>query len=172
MIYLRYENALVFLQIDRKMNLHQDLTMGLRPNQPASLNLNLSNSTTQQRARLPRDVHDELVRNSPSTDSSLPSFLPSPARLIQQLPASPASLLLSPLIKKTENQSFSNSSSLFLLNGDYETNLIEQIDHYFLRRKQYLQHNIDVSLNVSKWLLEHIVFYSVETLRFFLFVNV
>jgi len=53
-----------------------------------------------------------------------------------------------------------------------ETNLIEQIDHYFLRRKQYLQHNIDVSLNVSKWLLEHIVFYSVETLRFFLFVNI
>ena len=149
--------------------------MGLRPNHPISLSPN-----NTQRPRLPPHIGEEIARttsdnslinhsnenlSSPLRQKfSLPSFLPSPARLIQQLPASPASLLLSPLIKKTDHDGTSNSSSL-LLNTDDETNLIEQIDHYFLRRRQYLQHNIDVSLNISKWVLENIVFYSVETLK-------
>ncbi|CAF4285468.1 unnamed protein product, partial [Rotaria magnacalcarata] len=77
---------------------------------------------------------------------SLPSFLQSPARLLEQLPASPASLLLSPLVNKSDNE-----QSPFFLNNEDETNLIEQVDHYFIRRRQYLQHNIDVSLNISRW---------------------
>ena len=158
--------------------------MGLRPNHPPlspGLNLN-SPSRNSQRPRLPPTIVEDHIRSSPSENSlvnsangnllsplrqklSLPSFLPSPSRLIQQLPASPASLLLSPLIKKSDHEQSSNSSS-FLLNNDDETNLIEHIDHYFNRRRQYLQHNIDVSLNISKWALENLVFYSVETLRY------
>jgi hypothetical protein len=161
------------------MNLYPDTSMGLRPNHPSSLTgLNLN---SPQRPRLPSNIGEEILRGSPSDNSlvntasgntssplrqkfSLPSFLPSPSRLIQQLPASPASLLLSPLIKKNDNEQISNSST-FLLNNDDETNLIEQIDHYFIRRQQYLRHNIDVSLNISKWVLENMIFYSVETLR-------
>jgi hypothetical protein len=162
------------------MNLYPETSMGLRPNHPSSLNgLNIN---SPQRSRLPPGIGDELLRGSPSDNSlvntasgnsssplrqkfSLPAFLPSPSRFIQQLPASPASLLLSPLIKKNDNEQQSNSSS-FLLNNDDETNLIEQIDHYFIRRQQYLRHNIDVSLNISKWILENMIFYSVETLRY------
>ena len=154
--------------------------MGLRPNHPPlspGLNLN-SPSKNSQRLRLPLPVGGDHLQSSPSGTSasgnflsplrqklSLPSFLPSPSRLIQQLPASPASLLLSPLIKKNSHDQSSHSSS-FLLNNDDETSLVEQIDHYFTRRQQYLQHNIDVSLNISKWVLENVVFYSVETLRY------
>jgi len=163
------------------MNLYPETSMGLRPNHPSSSGLNLHSPINPQRPRLPPYIGEELLHSSPSENSlmnsangnsssplrqklSLQSFLPSPSRLIQQLPASPASLLLSPLIKKNDKQQSSDSSS-FLLNNDDETNLIEQIDHYFIRRQQYLRHNIDVSLNISKWVLENIVFYSVETLR-------
>jgi hypothetical protein len=156
--------------------------MGLRPNHPTSLNG--LNTNSPQRPRLPPTISDELLRGSPSDNSllntahgntssplrpkiSLPAFLPSPSRLLQQLPASPASLLLSPLIKKNDNEQRSDSSSL-LLNNDDETNLIEQIDQYFIRRQQYLRHNIDVSMNISKWVLENMIFYSVETLRYVL----
>jgi len=165
------------------MNLYPDLSMNFRPNHPSSSSSgsNLNSPINVQRPRLPPHIGEELLHSSPSDNSlmnsangnssspsrqklSLPSFLPSPSRFIQQLPASPASLLLSPLIKKHDNEQSLNSSS-FLLNNDDETNLIEQIDHYFLRRRQYLQHNIDVSLNISKWVLDNMVFYSVETLR-------
>ncbi|CAF1011259.1 unnamed protein product [Adineta steineri] len=165
------------------MNLYPDLGMGLRPNHSSSIpSLNLSSPTNSQRPNLPSYVNEELLRSSSSENSfvnaisngtllsparqklSLPSFLPSPSRFIQQLPASPASLLLSPLLKKSDTEK-SLASSSSLLNNDDETNLIEHIDHYFTRRRQYLQHNIDVSLNISKWVLENIVFYSVETLR-------
>src|SRR4051794_11096336 len=145
------------------MDYYPETSMNLRSNSGLNSNLNIN----PQRPRLPPHVGEELLRASPTENSlinnangnsssplrpklSLPSFLPSPSRLIQQLPASPASLLLSPLIKKNDNDQSSNSPS-FLLNNDDETNLIEQIDHYFLRRQQYLQHNIDVSLNISKW---------------------
>lgn len=156
------------------MNLYPDLGLSLRPNEPPS-GLNLSSP----RRRLPPFAVDDLARATPSEHTlangananpasplrpktSLPSFLQSPSRLIQQLPASPASLLLSPLLKKNDQHSKSlNSSS----NAADESELIEQIDHYFNRRRQYLRHNIDVSLNISKWALEHIIFYSVETLR-------
>jgi hypothetical protein len=161
--------------------------MGLRPNHPPlspGLNLN-SPSRNSQRPHRPPPIGDDHLHSSPSEHSlvnsangnssspfrqklSLPSFLPSPARLIQQLPASPASLLLSPLIKKSDHEHTLSNSSSFLLNNDDETNLVEQIDHYFIRRRQYLQHNIDVSLNISKWVLENLVFYSVETLRYVL----
>jgi hypothetical protein len=165
------------------MNLYPETSMGLRPNHipSSSSGLNLNSPINPQRSRLPPHIAEEIFHSSPSENSlinvangnsssplrqriSLPSFLPSPSRLIQQLPASPASLLLSPLLKKTTNEQSANSSS-FLLNNDDETNLIEHIDHYFIRRQQYLQHNIDVSLNISKWVLENILFYSVETLR-------
>lgn len=160
--------------------------MGLRPNHSSipttTSGLNLNSPRNPQRARLPSHINDEIFHSSPSDNVlinsgndqlsspirpklSLPSFLPSPSRLIQQLPASPASLLLSPLIKKSNNEQLSNSSSSFFLNNTDETNLIEQIDQYFIRRQQYLQHNIDVSLNLTKWVMEHMVFYSVETLR-------
>ncbi len=170
------------------MNLYPDLSMGLRPNHsPVSSGFNLNSPTNPQRARLPPHLGEELLRSSPSENTlisganvnstsplqqrfSLPSFLPSPSRLIQQLPASPASLLLSPLLKKIDNEKSLNSSSS-LLNNDDETNLIEHIDHYFIRRQQYLQHNIDISLNISKWVLENIIFYSVETLRYLLNMN-
>lgn len=144
--------------------------MGFRPSHTSpSPGLNLN---SPQRPRLPPSVGEEVLRASPLENSSspsrqklsLPSFLPSPSRLIQQLPASPASLLFSPLIKKSDHEHAANASSS-LLNNEDETNLIEDIDHYFLRRRQYLQHNIDVSLNISKWVLENIIFYSVETLR-------
>jgi hypothetical protein len=158
------------------MNLYPDLSMGLRPNEPPSgLNLN------SPRRRLPQYVTDDLSRASPSEyvlnngananpasplrpKLSLPSFLPSPSRLIQQLPASPASLLFSPLLKRNDTDKSLNSSSSMANNPD-ESELIEHIDHYFNRRRQYLQHNIDVSLNISKWVLENMIFYSVETLR-------
>lgn len=144
--------------------------MSLRPNQPStSTGFNLN---SPQRPRLPSNLDDELANSSSSPlrpKLSLPSFLPSPSRLIQQLPASPASLLLNPLVRKNDQQPISSNSSL--LNNDDETNLIEQIDHYFLRRRQYLQHNIDVSLNMSKWILENTVFYSIETLRFDLIIE-
>ncbi len=168
------------------MNLYPETSMGLRPNHPSSSpssGFNLHSPITSQRPRLPSQIGEELSHSFPSETSltnsangnsssplrqkfSLPSFLPSPSRLIQQLPASPASLLLSPLIKKNDNEQSQNPSSSFLLNNDDETNLIEQIDQYFLRRRQYLRHNIDVSLNISKWVLENLVFYSVETLRY------
>jgi hypothetical protein len=155
--------------------------MGLRPNYPSSSSIGF-NLNTPQRPRLPPNIGEEILRGSSLDNSlsnitnensssplrqkfSLPSFLSSPSRLIQQLPASPASLLLSPLIKKSDNEQQLSNSSSFLLNNDDETNLIEHIDHYFIRRQQYLQHNIDVSLNISKWVLENILFYSVETLR-------
>ena len=153
--------------------------MGLRPNHPSSSSSTGLNLNSPQRPRLPPNIGEELLRASPSENSSssplrqklfLPSFLPSPSRLIQQLPASPASLLLSPLVKKNDHEQSTNSSA-FLLNNEDETNLIEHIDHYFLRRRQYLQHNIDVSLNISKWILENMVFYSVETLRYVLLLN-
>ncbi|CAF0758809.1 unnamed protein product [Rotaria sordida] len=160
------------------MNLYPEMSMGFRPNHhPLSPNLNLNSPLNSQRPRLPSHVADEMLRSSSSEHSlmnvtndnlssplgqklSLPSFLQSSTRLIQQLPASPASLLLSPLVKKNDNE-----QSTFLLNNDDETTLIEQIDDYFIRRRQYLQHNIDVSLNISKWVLENVIFYSVETLR-------
>ncbi|CAF0745800.1 unnamed protein product [Adineta ricciae] len=142
--------------------------MGLRPDNPPS-GLNLQSP----RARIPSRLSDEFSRSSPSENAttpqrqklSLPAFLPTPSRSIQQLPASPASLLLSPFFKKDGNDKSLNSSSSILNNNDDETELIEQIDHYFHRRRQYLQHNIDVSLNISKWALENIIFYSMETLR-------
>ena len=154
------------------MNLYPEMSMNLRPNHPASTGSNLN---SPQRPRLPPTIGEELLRASSSENPSspllqklsLPSFLPSPSRLIQQLPASPASLLLSPLIKKNDNLQSANAPSI-LLNNDDETNLIEQIDHYFIRRRQYLQHNINVSLNISKWVLENMIFYSVETLRYVL----
>lgn len=165
------------------MNLYPDIGMGLRPNHsPLSSGVNLNSPTNPQRPRLPPQVGEELLRSSPSENSfingahgnlstpvrqkfSLPSYLSSPSQLIQKLPASPASLLLSPLFKKNDSEKSLNSS----LNNDDETNLIEQMDHYFIRRRQYLQHNIDVSLNISKWVLEHIIFYSIETPRYIIF---
>jgi hypothetical protein len=156
--------------------------MGFLPNQsPSSPRANAHSPVVPLRPRLPSHVGDEISRSSSSemlsagaagTSSSplrqklsLPAFLPSPSRLLQQLPASPASLLLSPLRRKDNNeQSSPKSPSSLLDNGNSGAN-IEQIDHYFLRRRQYLQHNIEVSLNVSRWLLENVVFYSIETLR-------
>lgn len=165
------------------MNFYPETSMGLRPNHASLSDLHLNSPTNSQRPRLPPHIGEELYHSSPSENSlinsgngnssspsrqklSLPSFLPSPSRLIQQLPASPASLLLSPLIKKSNTEQQLTNSPSFLLNNDDETNLIEHVDHYFLRRQQYLQHNIDISSNISRWVLENLVFYSVETLRF------
>lgn len=99
--------------------------------------------------------------------SSLPSFLPSPSRFLQNLPASPASLL-SPLIRRIDDDDNENGTGLSpsaLNNPEYERYLVDHIDNYFLRRRQYLQNNIDLSMNMSRWVWEHIIFYSVETLR-------
>lgn len=157
------------------MNLSPETTLSLRPNHPSTptgFNFN-----SPQRPRLPPHLNEEILRASPSENTSSPSrqklslssVLSSPSRLIQQLPASPASLLLNPLIRKNDQQQFSTTSSL--LNNEDETDLIEQIDHYFIRRRQYLQQNIDASLNTSKWILENLVFYSIETLRYDLITN-
>ena len=136
------------------MNLYPETSMGLRPNHPRlSPGLNLNLSMNSQRPRVPPQIGEELLRSSPSENSlmtsatnnlssplrqklSLPSFLPSPTRLIQQLPVSPASLLLSPLIKRNDSDQLSNSPSIGL-NNDEETDVIEQIGHYFIRRQQY-----------------------------------
>ncbi|CAF3083855.1 unnamed protein product [Rotaria socialis] len=160
------------------MNLYPDLNMDFRSNhRRQSPGINLNSPINPQRPRLPSHIADEISRSTTSDSSfmntthdnlasplrqkmSLPSFLQSPARLLEQLPASPASLLLSPLVKQSDNE-----QSPFFLNNKDETNLIEQVDHYFIRRRQYLQHNIDVSLNISRWVLENLIFYSVETLR-------
>jgi hypothetical protein len=163
------------------MNLHPEMSMGLRPNQPSlSPGLNFNSPANSQRARLSPQIGEEILRSTSTENSltndvngtlrpklSLPSFLSSPSRLLQQLPASPASLLLSPLMRKIDAQQSSDAASFFP-NNDDETNLVEQMDHYFIRRRQYLQHNIDVSLNMSRWVLENVVFYSVETLRYVL----
>lgn len=160
------------------MNFFPDTGMGLRASRrPMSPGLNLNSPNNTQRSRLSQKPPGELTRTSPSESSltnmslnnlasplrqkiSLPAFLQSPSSLIQQLPASPASLLLSPLIKNNDNEQPS-----FFLNNHDETSLVEQIDQYYIRRRQYLQQNIDVSLNITKWVLENLVFYSVETLR-------
>ena len=150
------------------MNLYPDASLGFRATTPTSLPSSL-NLNSPARPRLPPHINEELSRLSPSDHAaspthqklSLPSFLPSPARLLQHLPASPASLLLSPIRRRTSDRQPPSN----LLSNDDDTNLIEQIDDYFLRRRQYLQHNIDVSLNISRWLLENMVFYSIETLR-------
>lgn len=161
-------------------NLYPDLGVGMRATaRPVSPSLNF-NTPRNLRPRLPHHVAEEISQSATSNISSmntthenlssplqqkfsLPTFIQSPARFIEQLPASPASLLLSPLVKKNDNDS---SSSSFFLNNEDETNLIEQVDDYFMRRRQYLQQNIDISLNISKWVLENLIFYSVETLRY------
>lgn len=99
--------------------------------------------------------------------SSLPSFLPSPSRLLQNLPASPASLL-SPLIRQISDNdgNAARMSPSTISDPDYERYLAEHIDHYFLRRRQYLQHRIDLSMNISQWICENLICYSVETLRY------
>ena len=153
------------------MNLSPETSFSLRSNHPSTTPTGF-NLNSPQRPRLPPHINEEILRASPSENTSSPSrqklslssVLSSPSRLIQQLPASPASLLLNPLIRKNDQQQVSTTSSL--LNNDDETNLIEQIDHYFVRRQQYLQRNIDASLNTSKWILENVVFYSIETLRY------
>lgn len=159
------------------MNLSPETSFSLRPNHPSTTPIGF-NLNSPQRPRLPAHVNEEILRASPSENSSSPSrqklslssMLSSPSRLIQQLPASPASLLLNPLIRKNDQQQFPTTTSS-LLNNDDETNLIEQIDHYFIRRQQYLQRNIDASLNTSKWILENVVFYSIETLRYDLVIK-
>jgi hypothetical protein len=168
------------------MNLYPDASMSFRANHTSSSSssssLNLNTVSNVHKPRLPSNLNDERLRlssleppsnfvlsgglSSPMRQKfTLPSFLPSPTRFLQQLPASPASLLFSPLIKRADDDELSRTSSTTLLNVDDEKNLLEQIDHYFTRRRQYLQHNIDVSMNISRWILEHMIFYSVETLR-------
>ena len=166
------------------MNLSSETGMSLRStHRSLSPGLNLNSSMTPQRPRLPLHLGEEIFPSSPnentSTDvttgnllsplrqqSSRSTILPRSSRLIQQLPGSPTSLLLNPLIKKANHE-----QAPILFNNDDETNLIEQIDQYFVRRRQYLQHNIDVSLNMSIWVLENIVFYSIETLKYVLKIN-
>lgn len=172
----------LFFQIKTKMNLYPETSMNFRANHSSSSpGLNPVPSLGSPRPRHPSYLGEELARPSPSDTASshplanaaasplrqklsFPSFLPSPSRLLQQLPASPASLFLSPLIKRTEQDQSRHSPSA-VLNTDDDTTMMEQVDHYFIRRRQYLQHNIDISMNISRWILEHVIFYSVETLR-------
>lgn len=154
------------------MDFYQDVSMNLRAKNSASAS-DFARTTNEvvNRTRLPLNVEKQNYSNrrdnaenvmSPIRQTvSLSSFFPSPTRIFQQLPESPASLLHSPSLRRFDRQTNSVSMS-----PDDERQLTEEINKYFLRRRDHLQQNIDLSMNIGRWFLENLIFYSIETLRF------
>lgn len=155
------------------MNFYPDTSMSFRAN-PTSLYPELPSisieypSQASFRTATP-DVSASRSFAAPLTSPvgqklSIPTFLTSPSRFLQNLPASPVSLL-SPLIRRIEDDPSRTSASAAIPPPDYERFSADQINHYFLQRREYLQHQINLSMNISQWILEHLIFYSCETLR-------
>ncbi|CAF0756900.1 unnamed protein product [Didymodactylos carnosus] len=153
------------------MSLYPDVVMGLRRT-PSSLARKRNTidplSSESPKPRLSHDIEQQLHSPSQSASalSTFTNLSPSRHSLTFLKPTIPPSFLSSSSPTSTLKSSlFSPIKTTFMSNSLSSQSSSEQIDNYFHRRYRHLEHNIDLTLNVSRWLLENVLCYSIETVK-------